>query len=393
MALMSYGYLEEIGVACDRRKPVPVLIAPNGPPAAATCAPKEQPKSSGAKSDPKAKAKPEPKSKEQPKKEDTKKDAKADAKADKKSGKQAAAPAASSSAPAGPFVEKSPEVVAKMSKEERGAYHKARIAAQQSQQAEKPKVQLTKAQKREIQDAQRKIKDDAAGAVDAAEELIKDLKLQGLTEDQAREVARELAQEAADEGADEESDDEADDLLSSVRRWMNEQAEGKLPSDSNRDFNLKVRFQGHVDSTPPDHITCILHVLCEVGCKGLDLSNPKVSPAVVAKGVGPSIARFAPILEVLYEKIDDVLLAGDVVVQGVRDGVGAAPGANADAREAAAIGCFMAIREIDMIEDEDLLMACKRVEAPSAVLQKFVKFLEEAVASDDEDDESGSGED
>lgn len=76
----------------------------------------------------------------------------------------------------------------------------------------------------------------------------------------------------------------------------------------------------------------------------------------------------------------------------VRNGVASALGVSedaADTREVAASGCFMAIRDTDMMEDEDLLLACKRIQDPGVVLQKFVAFLEEAVASDDSDSDGG----
>ncbi|CAK0799342.1 unnamed protein product, partial [Prorocentrum cordatum] len=121
------------------------------------------------------------------------------------------------------------------------------------------------------------------------------------------------------------------------------------------DFNMKVRFQGHVDSTPPDHLRCILRVVVQEACAGCDLAAPKLQPGAVAKRVQPCVERWAPLLEVLFGKIDDVLEGADTVIHGIEEGIEACQ-AEADVPAAGlacgVVGSLMAVREIDMIEDE-----------------------------------------
>merc|ERR1712137_949442 len=98
--------------------------------------------------------------------------------------------------------------------------------------------------------------------------MFKELKLQGLTEEQARTVMKELAESDANKEAavaEVSDDDEPEDLLGCVRSWMKAQPE-KIPDDALRDFNLKVRFQGHVDSTPPDHLRSMVRILVDEAC-------------------------------------------------------------------------------------------------------------------------------
>merc|ERR1719253_942072 len=154
-----------------------------------------------------------------------------------------------------------------MSKEERKAYHLARRASGPAASGEaKPKPQaLSKAERRALQEAQRKVKEDKVQANLEGDELLKELILQGLTEEQAKVVMEEMAQTKVEDGEDEEEDDE-DDLKSSIKKWMAEQEDPENMEDALHDFNLKVRFQGHVDSTPPDHLTCILELLVEQAC-------------------------------------------------------------------------------------------------------------------------------
>jgi len=182
----------------------------------------------------------------------------------------AGAGAASSSAEAQAAempAEKSKEELATLSKEERTAYHKARQAAAKAQPKAAANAGLTKAQIREKarakQDEDRKRKEDEAGQKGQDSEYLEELKLQGLTEDQAREVLAQMAVAVTAEEAEDEDDDEDESLLGSVRTWMKEHSREKdiTDAESVRDFNLKVRFQGHVDSTPPDHLGAILHVL------------------------------------------------------------------------------------------------------------------------------------
>jgi len=366
-AMMSAGYLEEIGVTGDE----PKLLTPPRPAAAAT---KEQAAAPAKEEGAGAKA---AKTKEA-------KDAKGkDGKKAEKASKEAAAPeTADAPPPAAAPEELSAEQLAKLSKEERKAYHQARRAATTTQK--EPAKQLSKAERRQIQEAQRKLKEDTKQAGKDNEELLAELKLQGLSEDQAREVMKEMLKgEALEEEEDDE--DDAGDFASSVRQWMSEQ-EDKVSKDALRDFNMKVRFQGHVDTTPPDHLGCILRLIFQEACGACDLTAPKLQPTAVAKKAGPLLTRWAPLLEPLYGKIDDVLVATDTVCKAVQEAVSADEKTSEAGRNTAMVGCFMSLRDIDMIEDEDLLTGCKRVEPRSTVLDKFIEFLEDALEEDDEDD-------
>lgn len=300
-----------------------------------------------------------------------------------KAAKGGQAPASAAAAPAGPPPkELSPEELAKLSKEERAAYYTARRAAG-IVPAPKAK-QMSKAERREAQEAQRKIKEDKKATGEENKEMLEELKLQGLTEEQAREVMAEMAR-TEEEAGDEDEDDEPEDLLSSVRKWMSEQ-DAKVPEDALRDFNLKVRFQGHVDTTPPDHLGCILRLLVEEACRKCDLKAPKLQPTGVAKTVGPDVIRWKTLLEPVYEKISDPMDAADVVLRSVQEGVEAVGDVPEAGRACGVVGCLMAIREIDMIEDEDLLTGCKRCEQRSRVMDKFIEFLEEELEDEDEED-------
>uniref|UniRef100_A0A7S4QP81 Uncharacterized protein n=1 Tax=Alexandrium monilatum TaxID=311494 RepID=A0A7S4QP81_9DINO len=294
----------------------------------------------------------------------------------------APAPASAGDAPAGPPPEElSPEELKKLSKSERTAYYAARRAGGQTP-APKAK-QLSKAERRAVQEAQRKVKEDKQSAAMDNAEMLEELKLQGLSEEQAREVMAELLRTEEEQAADEEEDDEPEDLLSSVRKWMSEQ--DKVPEDALHDFNMKVRFQGHVDTTPPDHLAAILQTITEEACRQCDLKTPK--PNAVAKTVEPAVVRWAPLLEPLYAKIGDPMEAADVVVRAVQEGVGALGEVPEAGQACGVVGCLMALREIDMIEDEDLLTGCRRCEPHSRVMEKFIEFLEEELEDEDEEDD------
>jgi len=214
----------------------------------------------------------------------------------------------------------------------------------------------------------------------------------GLPECYAKEMANEMANPSRSDHENEDSCAEVDDLPSSVWQWLRDKCEEGLPQDCLHDFNLKVRFQGYASSGPPEHLTCILHVLCEKGCGESDFLQPDIQPVAVAACVGPWLEKFSPILEAIYDKIDHPRIAADAVVQGVLKGVAAAEAPSTEVAECAAAGCFVAIRKADLIEDEFLLVGCRRIKAQTAVMQKFIRFLEEVCASDEDDDE-GSGED
>lgn len=285
-----------------------------------------------------------------------------------------------------PLKECSPEELAKMSKEERRAYHLARRTAEQAGTATSSLQRdagMTKAQRRAIQEAQRKAKEDKVHSAGDQEEFVKELMLQGLSEEQAKEVMAEMAK--VEDLEDEDDDDEPEDLLASVRKWMEEQA--TVTKEALHDFNMKVRFQGHVETTPPDHLKAILRVITEQACAVCDLAAPKLQPTIVAQKAEPLVAKWAPLLEPLYGKIDDVLAAGDAVVQAVQEGVATRDGMPESGQACAVVGCLMAIREIDMIEDEDLLTGCRRLESRSLVMDKFVEFLEDEMEGEDDDED------
>jgi len=300
---------------------------------------------------------------------------------------KAAAKATAPAAPAGPPPEeKTAAELARMTKDERTAYHLARRATGSSGAA-KPKPQaLSKAERRAMQDAQRKVKDDKANAELEGDELLKELILQGLTEDQAKVVMQEL-EEAKVEEEDDDDDDEPEDLKASVRKWMCE-VDLKDLQEPLSDFNLKVRFQGHVESTPPDHIRAMLQVLVDQACADSSFGSLK-QPMAVAKAVEPALVRWAKILEPLYGKIDDVLEATDSVISSIRESVDVQSSVKAESKACIVVGFLMAVRSIDMVEDEDLLTGCRRAGLESVVMDKFISFLEEAVEDDDDDDDDG----
>jgi len=318
-------------------------------------------------------------------------DGKAATSAKKEKGGKAAKPAAA--VPAGPPpAEKSAAELAKLSKEERTAYHLARRAAPSSAGGAKDEAaggsatapaQLTKAQRRALQDSQRKVKEDKANEGKDGDELFNELKLQGLSEDQARAVL--IAMQAGEEIPDDVSEDEEpEDLLGSVKKWMGEQPEGPLPDDAMRDFNMKVRFQGHVNTTPPDHLGAILNVLLEQAFRGCDLATSK--PGAVAKALTQIVERWAGLLRDIYTKIPDVLDAVGTVLGTISQCV-VASGVPPAAQDTAVVGCLMAIRELeDLIDDEDLLVGCKGIEPRSHVLEKYIEFLEEALEEDDSEE-------
>lgn len=273
--------------------------------------------------------------------------------------------------------ELSPEELAKLSKEERTEYYKKRNAAKA---AAKPKAKvLSKAERREIQEQQRKVKDDKKAAVADNSEMLEELKLQGLSEEQAREVLLQLEKEAV-VAADEDEDEAEESLLDSVRLWMAANDQARSDDDSLRDFNLKVRFQGHVDSTPPDHLEAMLQVIAEQAKADQELLAAK-QPNAVAKKLNEVLARWGYLLGEFYKR-SDALTAASLVVD-------TAGKVLLEVSAVAFVGLLMAIREnVDAIEDEDLLTGCRKVESDSRVLQGFIGFLEDAVA--DSGDEGGS---
>lgn len=293
-------------------------------------------------------------------------------------------------APAAAFVEKTKDELAALTKEERTAYHKARTATAKAAAA--PAQTLTKEEKkvqaREKQDADRKKKEDAKALGDEDKETYEELRLQGLTEDQAKQVLKEM-KEAKPAGEDEEeSDDEDESLVGSVRTWMG-RWEGDVDKDAIRDFNLKVRFQGHVDSTPPDHLASILEVIASDLLSNFDLAAAK-QPSAVSTKAEPMFEKWSTLLEQLLEKIDELAI-GDIVVNTLRAAVTASAGeAAAPTKDCASVGLIMALREAIEVDDATVLTACKKVESDSKVWLGFVSHLEEAVAgsgSDSSDEE------
>jgi hypothetical protein len=299
-------------------------------------------------------------------------------------------------APSVPFVEKSKEELDKLSKDDRRAYYQAKLAAEKAQKSAgagsseaNPKASqpLTKADRRKIQEAQRKTKEDKANEGKEGDELFAELKLQGLSEDQAREVMREMLSGAGggDEAGADDDEEDVEDLLGSVRKWMEEQPT-TVAEDALRDFNMKVRFQGHVDSTPPDHLSAILQVLVGQACGACDLSAKNFQPNSIAKVLQPLLERWAPLLLPLHGKIADVLDAVNAVISGITTAV-VATGAPETVQETAVVGSLMAVREIDdLVEDDDLLVGCKGIENRGRITDKFIEFLESCL-EDEEDDE------
>mmetsp|Transcript_59049 Transcript_59049/g.127742 ORF Transcript_59049/g.127742 Transcript_59049/m.127742 type:complete len:311 (+) Transcript_59049:28-960(+) len=289
--------------------------------------------------------------------------------------------------------ELSAEELAKLSKEERKAYHTKRRQAQQSAAPAEAKPKMTKAERRAQQEAQRQKLESKKEQEKESGELLKELVLQGLSEEQAKHVMAEMARTELNPKDDDDDDDdevEDEDLLASVRRWMGGPRDEKLRAEELlHDFNLSVRFQGHVDTTPPDHLGALLRVLTEDVCRELDLQAPKIQPGAVAKKAKPFVETWVFIIEEFYGKIEDCLQAADVVVNSVHEGVEAVASEAPEAtRDCAMVGVLMALREgTDAMEDDDLLTGCKRFQPKSTVLEKFIEFLEEALEESEESEE------
>mmetsp|Transcript_13405 Transcript_13405/g.24669 ORF Transcript_13405/g.24669 Transcript_13405/m.24669 type:complete len:290 (+) Transcript_13405:47-916(+) len=284
-------------------------------------------------------------------------------------------------AAAADFVEKSAEELAKLTKAERTAYYQARQAALKEQQA--PKKQLTKAERRQLQEAQRKAKADKQDEADSSLEVLEELKLQGLSEEQAKEMLQHLATAVEVE----EDEEDMEDLEASVRRWMSEQPDtigDQDAKDTLQDFNMSVRFQGHVDSTPPDHVGSILKVISEECCKIVTVGE-KLQPTTVSKQVEPLMSKWGGVLEQLVGRIDDALVVADVVVGTVHETVRL----NCSMPDCLQVGILMALREhTEVISDDDMLTGCRRLQERSRVMEKFIDFLEEAVEDEDEEGDS-----
>merc|ERR1719356_140466 len=248
---------------------------------------------------------------------------------------------------------------------------------------------MTKAERAAKQEAERKAKDDKRQAEEDAKEAAEQMKMLGLSEDAAKAlIASEQAkgkEEPDDEGDEEEDEDLPEDFLGAVRKFMKDLQED-VTTDTLREFNLQVRFQGHEKTTPPDHLGAILRVLVEDACAACDLATPKLQPTAVAQSVKPAITRWTPLLRILYRKIDDPLVGPDVILQAVQEGVAAAgAGAPEANRGCAVVGSVMALREAEIMEDEELLTGCKRSEPKGRVMEKFIEHLEAELEDEDEE--------
>jgi len=285
--------------------------------------------------------------------------------------------------------ELSADELKKMSKAERTAYH---VARRNALAASKTAAPVSKKEKKEAarqkQEADTKKKEDALkqGSEDITE--IKELRLQGLTEEQAKEVCAQLknATEAlADDGEEEES------LFQSVQTWMAEHDQEVTDGESLHDFNMKVRFQGHPHTTPPDHLGAILEVLSSKAFLDFELKTAK-RPDFVAEKVKPLIQRWSYLLGELYKKCD-VLAASNILVSSLDKGVQVSDTETPEVTKACVVvGFLMAVREeMEAIEDEELLTGCRHLETNAQVMTKFIEFLEDECEGDDEsDDEDGS---
>merc|ERR1719324_1550276 len=116
----------------------------------------------------------------------------------------------------------------------------------------------------------------------------------GLSVDNAKAlIASEQAKgDKEDEGEeDDEEENMPEDFLGAVRKFIKDLEEMDA-QDALRDFNLQVRFQGHVDTTPPDHLAAILCVFISEALGSVDLKAPKVQPGAVAKSMQGKFERW-----------------------------------------------------------------------------------------------------
>merc|ERR1711957_632386 len=168
---------------------------------------------------------------------------------------------------------------------------------------------------------------------------------------------------------------------------MKEQDSSKVGKDVLPDFNLKVRFQGHVNSTPPDHFGAILEAIAADVVAATDLPGLK-QPTPLAKSAGVVFDKWSGMLDALLEKVD-IIESGDIIVTALRAGLSSAGGdavADAAKKDCATVGLIMAVREsLEDVDDEALLGACKKIESDTKVWCGYIGFLEEAVEGSDEE--------
>lgn len=318
----------------------------------------------------------------------------------------ASAGAAAAEAPSGP-VEPPPDVteeqLKKMSKDERGKYWAAKRAYEQYQKqaggpdaaAAMPKAK-SKQERRALQESQRKAKEDIKHAGLELKEMIDELKMQGLTEEQALEMVKDIAaQEKAGAGDDEEDlgeeEEQETDYLTDVREWMVRQPAGPLSKDIANDYNTKVRFQGHGNKLATDALGAILTVLTEQACSSCDLTNPRLQPTAVVAAMAPLLDRWQGILRNFYSKSGestDLLNAVDAILVAVQTGVEAIGTGTQACRDVALVGCLMALRDVDdLVDDEDLGIVLRKQEQKSRVMEQFIEFLDEADEDEEDDDD------
>lgn len=283
-----------------------------------------------------------------------------------------------------------------MSKNERKEYHAKRIAAEKAAKAstagaggEAPKV-LTKAERRVIQEAHRLAKQQAKDSSAGKEEALAELKMQGLSDEQARQMLAEMEKEGAFDGDEDEDDEEdAEDLMGCVRRYLVDKKSAGEDAEPLHQFQMRVRFQGFSESLPMDHLQCVVRALSGDGCKACDLEVPKLQPSGVAKKVAPIVQKWAGLMDALYTRAGDCLDAVNALVSSVSEGVlDVCDQASDRVKDTAFVGIIMALREeLESVEDGDLLAGLTRLDDKGPVLQKYIDFLEAELEDEDEDDD------
>lgn len=122
-------------------------------------------------------------------------------------------------------------------------------------------------------------------------------------------------------------------------------------------------------------------------CTELELVSAK-QPAAVAKKAQPYVSKWAFLLAEFYKKCD-CLAAAEIVVSSLSAGaVAVHPDLSDAVRDCVLVGFLMAIRdEVEPVEDEDLLTACRKLDSSTKVMQGFIEFLDDQGSDEDEDED------
>lgn len=159
-----------------------------------------------------------------------------------------------------------------------------------------------------------------------------------------------------------------------IQQWMQDHKNESVSSDLIHDFDCTIKTFD-VRALPSLQLAAVVEIMIADTMAECDLNTTKLQPVKVCEKASPFVEKWSSLIDNVYSKIDDAQEAIDIIISSLKRSI-AFITASEYTKETLLIGCLLSLRDLDAVDDEDILAGCRKIELQSKAMERFIEFLE-----------------